>query len=102
MVKLRWDLWFYGLVSAVVGGGAGAVTSAVGVNLIAPDKFNLATGVGVHNTLYLMLVTFGINSLFSFFSYLAKHPAPDYDGTPETDRRALQPPAPSAVPPPQP
>jgi hypothetical protein len=100
VVKLRWDLWFYGLVSAVVGGGAGAVASAVGVNLIAPDQFNLSGHLS--NTIHLMLAVFAINSLFSFFTYLAKHPAPEYDGTPETDRRALQPQAPPALPPAKP
>lgn len=77
-VALRFDLWIYGLVSAAVGGGAGAVTSAVSAGLIAPDKFNLSGQL--HNTVHLMLAAFAINALFGFFSYLSKHPAPEWEG----------------------
>lgn len=94
MVKLNWGVWLYGLVVAVVGGGANAVISTMALSLAVPDA-------AVH-FIKVALIVFGLNAFFAFFIYLAKHPAPEYDGTPETDRRALQSQAPPALPPAKP
>ena len=50
-----WRLWMRGLVGAVIGGGANAVT----VMIVEPTKFNLDTGLQplVQFTLVSMLVS---------------------------------------------
>ena len=82
-MKLNWEQWLLGLVAAVVQGGAGAVTAAIGASWVAPNEFNLS--VGFAHTMELMGAVFVINGLLGFFSYLAKHPTPEWDGA--TDRR---------------
>ncbi len=66
--------WLYGLGNAVIGGGAGAVTSTFTAAMIAPDKFNLGGEFG--NTLKLILATFMINGMLNLFFYLKQSPLP--------------------------
>ncbi len=66
--------WLYGLGNAVIGGGAGAVTSTFTAAMIAPDKFNLGGEFG--NTLKLILATFLINGMLNLFFYLKQSPLP--------------------------
>src|SRR4051812_24582568 len=82
MKRLNWGAWLYGLWVAVVGGAAGAVTSAIGVSLLDPAKYNLGSPSAIHDVVRLVLVVFTINAVIVFFAYLAKHPAPEWDGTP--------------------
>jgi hypothetical protein len=89
MPKLNWGAWLYGLWVAVVGGAASAVTSAIGVSLLDPGKYNVATTGAIHDTIRLVLTIFAINAIFLFFVYLAKHPAPEQYAGP--DRRAVLP-----------
>lgn len=84
--KLNWGAWFYGLWVSVIGGAASAVTSTFAVSMYDPAKYNLANGM--HDVVKLMLTIFLVNALFLFFTYLAKHPAPEWNG--ETDRRSGQ------------
>lgn len=82
-MKLNWGVWLIGLLAAVIQGGAGAVTAAIGASWVAPDKFNV--GSGLHDIVVLMGVVFFVNAALGFFSYLAKHPTPEWDGV--SDRR---------------
>jgi len=68
-------VWFAGLVSAFLSGGAGAVTSGLSAIMIAPDKFNIQAGL--ENTLKLMAVNFIVAGCFGFFTRLQKSPLPD-------------------------
>jgi len=84
---MNWKHWFYGLIAAFIGGGAGAVTSTVTASLIAPDKFNL--GTQLHNFLLLAGVTFVVNGLLSAMAYLKQSPLPRKVWTDEERERAL-------------
>jgi hypothetical protein len=65
--------WLYGLVSAVIGGGASAVSAAIGASWLAPDKFNLSHPADI---ILLMLITFVVNGMLSMFLYLKQSPLP--------------------------
>ena len=80
---IRFDLWLYGLWSAFVGGGAGAIGSGV-----AASTMNLTKSP--HDTLVLMGWTFLITGIISAAAYLKEHPAPQWDSS-QPDRR--QPPS---------
>ena len=71
--QLDWSGWVYGLLAATIGGGASAVSSAVGAMILAPKDFNL---VNPNMMLKLMLITFGINAVLSLFLYLKQSPLP--------------------------
>lgn len=73
-VVLQWETWMYGLFSTLIGGGAGAVSAAIGVNLVDSKDWNLSTHPG--HLLYLMGVCFCINGAISTFAYLSKSPLP--------------------------
>jgi hypothetical protein len=75
--------WLYGLFAAIVGGGSSAVTAAVAVGLIDPEKFNLSHPVA---TLQLMLAVFVLNGLISMFLFLKQSPLPAIvDDTPKVN-----------------
>lgn len=65
--------WFYGLMAAIIGGGASSVTAAVSAGFIDPEKFNLTHPMA---TIKLMAVVFLLNALMSMFLYLKQSPMP--------------------------
>lgn len=78
-MKLRWDKWLYGLGSAIIGGGAGAVVSGFTNIMIAPDTFNLTTHAGAGKVALGMGINFLIVGFFSMFFYLKQSPLPAVD-----------------------
>ena len=68
--------WIYGLASAVIGGGASAVTSGITAMGFAPDKFNLTDSRGALHVLGLVGVNFVVSGVFSAFFYLRQSPLP--------------------------
>jgi hypothetical protein len=64
--------WVYGLLSAIIGGGAGSVTAAIAASIIKPQDFALANAASFK----LMFSVFGINALISMFMYLKQSPLP--------------------------
>lgn len=70
-------VWFAGLVSAFLSGGAGAVTSGASAIAIAPNTFNL--NEGLTNTLKMMAANFIVAGLFGFFTRLQKSPLPEIE-----------------------
>ncbi len=74
-LKLNWGLWAYGLGAALIGGGAGSVTSVVGVSIVLPGQVGLSGNAG-WNSLKLMAVTFLVHGGVSAFAYLSKSPLP--------------------------
>lgn len=79
-MKLRWDKWLYGLGSAIIGGGAGAVVSGFTNIAIAPDTFNLSTPAGAWKVLLAMGINFATVGAFSMFFYLKQSPLPQAEG----------------------
>jgi len=76
-MNARTKKWIYGLGSAVIGGGSGAVVSGFTNIAIAPATFNLATLEGTLKVLIAMLVNFLIVGFFSVFFYLKQAPLPE-------------------------
>jgi hypothetical protein len=76
VVKLKWDKWLYGLGSAIIGGGAGAVVSGFTSIILAPEQFNLTTGHGALKVVAAMGINFGVVGFFSMFFYLKQSPLP--------------------------
>lgn len=74
-MQLDWGHWLYSLFAALIGGGAGSVTAALGAMGIAPGQFGVGGDPG-WNSLKLMLVTFVINAAISTFAYLKQSPLP--------------------------
>ena len=68
------QVWLHGLIAAIIGGGASAVTGSVSASLIAPQQFNF--GTELFHTLELMGVMFLFNGLLSMFAYLKQSPIP--------------------------
>lgn len=66
---LDWSKWIYGLVSAIIGGGAGAATAGVGANLVVP-------GLKASQTLSIMGMTFVVSGVFNGLAYLHQQPLP--------------------------
>lgn len=75
--------WMYGLLAALIGGGASAVTSSITASMLAPNSFNLHDQRDA--LVALVYWTFTINGALTAFAYLAKEPLPPWDG--ETERR---------------
>lgn len=94
---LRLDLWVYGLVSAFVGGGAASISTGLTAIGVAPESFNLSSGL--HKTLVLMGATFLVNGIIAGAAYLKDHPAPAWDPQTQADRRGT---ASTTAPPPPP
>lgn len=70
--RLDWNSWLYGLFSAVIGGGSGAVVSGVTVSAFDPNDFNFTTS----RFYYLIFAVFAVNATFGFFTYLHQSPLP--------------------------
>jgi hypothetical protein len=64
--------WVYGLLSAAIGGGAGAVSAAVAAALIKPGDFGFAGW----DSIKLMATVFVVNGLLNMFFYLKQSPLP--------------------------
>ena len=82
-MKLKWDRWLYGLGSAVIGGGAGAVVSGVTNIAISPATFNLTTADGAWKVVLAMGINFGVVAFFSAFFFLKQSPLPPAEGDTE-------------------
>jgi hypothetical protein len=54
-------MWLHGLVAAFIGGGAGAVSAGFSAAVLAPDQFNLSTGI--LPMLKLMVLTFTVSGI---------------------------------------
>jgi hypothetical protein len=70
---LDWSDWIRGLVSAVVSGGAGAVSAAFVTAAQDPAKM----GIGSLNSIELMFSIFFVTGLFNMFAFLRTKPIPD-------------------------
>ena len=73
-MKLDWSNWFKGIFAAIIGGGAGGVTSAISGSLVLPDQVNVHNGL--HNMLLLMGTNFIVNGAMAMFFYLKQSPVP--------------------------
>lgn len=71
---LNWKNWIYGLLAAIIGGGASAVVAAFSASMIAPGQFNLTDHIG--NFFKLAGTTFAINGFMSAMFYLKQSPLP--------------------------
>lgn len=74
--------WLHGLVAALIGGGASAVTAGVTVSAIKPDSFNLSAQLVP--TLELMGVLFAVNGILAAMAYLKQSPLPPEDSNAKT------------------
>jgi hypothetical protein len=74
-MRLNWQAWVYGLFAALIGGGAGSVTSVIGVSIVLPGQVGLSGNAG-WNSLKLMGVTFMVHGFVAAFAYLSKSPLP--------------------------
>ncbi len=100
-MKLDWSNWFKGIFAAIIGGGAGGVTTAISGSLVLPDQVNVHAGL--HNMMLLMGTNFVISGAMSMFFYLKQSPVPLSEPiVPVTPAPANQPAAPSPVAPPPP
>ena len=68
-------MWLHGLVAAFIGGGAGAVSAGFSAAVLAPDQFNLSTGI--LPMLKLMVLTFIVSGIVAAMAYLKQSPVPD-------------------------
>ena len=68
-------VWFAGLLSAFLAGGAAAASTSISGFIIAPETFN--TGSGLMKTLQLAGCSFIISGLLGFFQRLQKSPLPE-------------------------
>ena len=89
MTKRAVQHWIHGLVSAFIGGGASAVTASFSAAVIAPDRFNLAAGLG--NMLKMMGACFAINGILTVMAYFKQSPLPP--DSPDEDENTSKPPA---------
>jgi hypothetical protein len=74
--KLDWGGWGLGIMGALISGGASALGSGVGSNVVDPEHFNVLQG-GFHHMLALMGVSFIVSAIFSLGKYLQTHPVPE-------------------------
>jgi len=63
---MNWKKWFYGLVSAVVGGAANSIV----VMAIDPVQFNLSDGIGKLGTVAM------VSAIVSAAMFLKQSPLP--------------------------
>lgn len=78
-MKLRWGKWLYGLGTAAIGGGSGAVVSGFTNIALAPNTFNFTTTDGAMKVLLAMAINFAVVGAFSMFFYLKQAPLPPMD-----------------------
>lgn len=69
---MKWQKWLKGLISAIIGGGANAVT----VMAIEPTQFNLSEGIGRLGTVAL------VSAIIAAGMYLKQSPIPGNKNTP--------------------
>jgi hypothetical protein len=74
-VKLDWGPWFYGLLAAGIGGGAGAVAAGFAAPVIAPGQFGVGGNPG-WNSLKLMGAVFIVSGALSVAFFLKQSPLP--------------------------
>lgn len=79
-MKLDWSHWIYGLIAALIGGGASAVSAAFGAMVLTPGQYSVSGNAG-WNSLKLMGVTFVISGAISAFAYLKQSPLPAIEQT---------------------
>lgn len=84
--------WLHGLVAAIIGGGAGAVTSGLTSMGFAPDKFNLSDVNGIFRLLGLVGANFIVSGIFSMMFYLRQAPLPDAGDTDISTKPPNEPP----------
>lgn len=72
VMVLEWRPWLYQLISAVISGGAGAVTTAFAAPLMDASKYN-----PLHVAYYEFIgLTFIGTAFLKMFFYLDTHPLP--------------------------
>ena len=77
--------WLHGLGAALIGGGAGAVSTIFGVNLVDPKDWNVQDWPHAKHMLFLMVIVFTIQGAVAAFAWLSKDPLPSLDdATPAT------------------
>lgn len=64
--------WIYGLLAAIIGGGANAVVGGATINMIDPHHFNAQT----YDFYKLVFAMFLANACISMFMYLKQKPLP--------------------------
>jgi hypothetical protein len=67
--SLDWSQWLYGLMSAVIGGGAGAATAGFSANIVVPN-------LNATQTLSIMGMTFVVSGVIAGLSFLHQQPLP--------------------------
>lgn len=70
------ERWLYGLGSAAIGGGAGAVVSGFTAMGIDPDKFNFTSTSGVAHFFLMAILNFSVSGFLSIMFYLKQSPLP--------------------------
>jgi len=83
-VKLEWGVWFYGLVSGFIGGGAGSIAAGFGGLITDPEHFSPAHGV--RHLFTLMGITFLISGIMTAMAFLKQSPLPKDDATAPTPK----------------
>ncbi len=73
-MKARTKVWFYGLISGIIGGVAGAIDSSLALMIIAPSQFNL--GPELFRTLETALILGLFAGLKCAVAYLKQSPLP--------------------------
>lgn len=71
--------WLYGLASGFISGGASALAAQQAVSMIAPETFNLTSGLW--KTLGLMLIMFLVDGAKGAAAYLKQSPLPPEETT---------------------
>lgn len=73
--KKDWNVWLRGLIGAGISGASTAISTGIGAAIIAPDKFNLNTGIA---DLFKMVVTTAtVSFIVSITKYLKEKPLPE-------------------------
>ena len=72
-------LWLHGLGAALIGGGSGAVSATVGVNLVDSKDWNMSDWPHAKHMLVLMGIVFLVQGVIATFAWLSKSPLPPLD-----------------------
>lgn len=68
-------VWAKGLIGAGISGAATSISSGIGASMLAPDKFNLETGMS--SLLKLIAITATVSFIVSISKYLSIKPIPE-------------------------
>ena len=79
--RLDWSKWIYGLISTMIAGGAGAVSSGIGANIVVPN-------LQMWQTFSIMGMTFCVSGVLAGLAYLHISPLPPVTVT-ETETTKL-------------